>query len=134
MNEANSQDRRKYIRAKLHVEVLCFKTPADRQRGAGVLSFYSRDLSAGGVFLETALPLDVGTQIYLKFNLPHTKKIITTQARVINTKGKVVRVKEKNAEEGDTPGMGVEFEHLGFEDQQLIDSFVHEIAQDEEPA
>jgi uncharacterized protein (TIGR02266 family) len=124
MDNLPFKERRKYQRILIDTEILCFKSPEDRKRGTGVLYFFSKDISVGGIFLKTAIHLEAGSVVYLKFSLPGLSKTITTQARVINVKGKVVRVNKDDSE--NVPGMGVEFQHMGFEDKKLIEAFVKE--------
>ncbi len=80
--------------------------------------YYSRDLSVGGIFLETQEPFPVGTEVKLEFPLPEVSD------RLI-VKGKVVRVVE-HAEEGPGPypGMGVEFVEMNEEANAQIADFV----------
>ena len=54
-----------------------------------------KDISAGGLFINTPLPLNVGTRIALCFNVPKCRTLV---------EGRIVR-KEKG-------GMGVHFQNI----------------------
>jgi type IV pilus assembly protein PilZ len=115
MDDLEFKEKRKYPRAPIVTEIFCSDLPEDKRRGQGMLCFYSRDISVGGIFLETSLPIEIGSMVYLRFTMPDSFKPILTQARITRTS------------EGDPdlePGMGIEFEHLSFADKKLIDSYV----------
>lgn len=47
-----------------------------------ILTDFPRDISSGGMFIETSAPLSVGQQITLTFTPPHQKKPIRVTAEV----------------------------------------------------
>jgi type IV pilus assembly protein PilZ len=77
---------------------------------------YATNLSAGGIFIRTDDPREVGTMLYLQFFLKDGKKLIEGLGRVVHsippgTGDKVA-------------GMGIEFVSLDEESQRLIDSVI----------
>jgi len=83
---------------------------------------YAINLSRGGMFIKTARPLPVGTEINLRFSIPGKKE-------VIETKGKVVRVVKPDDPRGYPSGMGIEFQRLTERDIELINSLWEEEAE-----
>lgn len=78
---------------------------------------YARDISEGGVFVETEDPLPLGSRIHLKISLVHQELMY------IDALGEVVHFTEKN---GAAPakGMGVRFIEINPESKQFIREFV----------
>jgi type IV pilus assembly protein PilZ len=78
---------------------------------------YSKDLSQGGIFIQTDKPLKINDVIELKFSLPDI-------AKVFNVKGEV---KWTNTEEGEglMKGMGIEFKDMSAEDRKMLQEYVH---------
>lgn len=116
MNKSASEEKRKHPRAPIRTEITCYKTPDEIQRGTGMIIFFSRDISVGGIFIDTSISLDIRSTIYLKFQLPNSPRNIIAQ-------GKVVRINK-----GDTPeqmnGIGIEFEYLDSDDRKSIADYV----------
>ena len=111
------QERRKYFRIKLITKVAMLRE--DRFH-----YFYSRDLSAGGIFLETDTPYPIGSTLEMEIPLPE----ITDK---IHLKGKVVRVVNiEERQKGNTPGMGIQFVDLdNWTKAMLADFIAREMAQ-----
>ena len=65
--------------------------------------------------METNVPFKIGDTLHLKFKLPK----MDTSLRIV---GKVVRTNEKSADL--LPGIGIEFEHLSYEDKRVIEGYV----------
>ena len=107
-------EKRKFPRAPLIVEILSSELPENERRSKGLLCFYSRNVSAGGIFLETAVPLKIGSIIYLRFELPGSDRPIITQAKVVRT----------SDDPDEVPGMGIEFQHLGYYESKAIEEYV----------
>ncbi|MEE8409831.1 MAG: TIGR02266 family protein [Myxococcota bacterium] len=72
------------------------------------------NLSAGGMFVRTTEPHEIGSMVYLQFRLADGEKIIEGLGEVVhvNPPGHAV------------PGMGVEFVNLDQESRRLIDQIV----------
>jgi uncharacterized protein (TIGR02266 family) len=70
---------------------------------------YVTNVSGGGVFVRSATPLPIGTEITLKF------AVVLDQIETIEGTGVVVRV------EKDPPGMGVVFKELDAYSKELVE-------------
>ena len=80
-----------------------------------IFSEFTRDINEGGLFIETANPKPVGTEVALYFDLP-------SEGGGIETTGRVVRT---TVGDGEGPrGMGVEFDELTGADRVKIDRLV----------
>lgn len=75
-------------------------------------SDYITDISGGGLFIQTQVPLPVGTDIELKIAFPSIPKLI-------EARGVVVRISE-HAVDNKPPGMGIKFVGLKDEDARFI--------------
>jgi uncharacterized protein (TIGR02266 family) len=67
------------------------------------------DLGRGGLFLRTALPMDLGVPVRVTLHLPGEGTVVAD--------GKVVRAVAQQT--GDRPGLGVRFERLPEGDDSL---------------
>jgi len=74
-----------------------------------------RNLSAGGVFVQTETPLDAGSIVSLQLALPVDDEIMGIQGRV-----KWIQ----QASSTTAPGMGIEFTSISPEHQQKIVNFI----------
>jgi len=90
-------NRRKHSRAPLATQVYC--------RECMSLAF-ARDVSLGGMFIETRNPLPVGSQVSLRFHLNDGGPIVMTAAEIKYSVQKL--------------GMGVEFVELSPADRKRI--------------
>lgn len=70
---------------------------------------FSRDLCEGGMFIETRQPLEVGSQLHVRFNLEDQGPIVVASAKVCYVVQKL--------------GMGVEFVELVPDDRTRIRRF-----------
>jgi type IV pilus assembly protein PilZ len=79
---------------------------------------FCKDLSSGGVFIQTKAPLSQGSDIELTFTIPDSKE-------TLNTKGKVIWVQTfvENREDLQ-PGMGVQFDAFSEDQRVLLNKFV----------
>jgi len=80
---------------------------------------YARNLSLGGIFIETESPLHVGCPLQLSFALPGYDGIIQSEARVVRSV-----TQEEAVRQGERPGMAVQFEDLPEETKAIIDTLV----------
>jgi c-di-GMP-binding flagellar brake protein YcgR len=94
-------NRRKYPRASLATQIQCEESMS--------LAF-ARDISLGGLFIETDQPMPVGSRITLRFNLDENDPIIVTSAEVTYQVGRM--------------GVGVQFIDLSPEYQSRIGNYV----------
>ncbi len=79
--------------------------------GDGLFYVWSEDISIGGIFLESAIPVKVGTMLYLSFALPKHK-------RPIHITGEVVRI-------AGSLGMGIRFVGLSVIARKRLEQFIH---------
>jgi c-di-GMP-binding flagellar brake protein YcgR len=98
--EHKKGDRRKFPRVRLATQVEC---------EAAVMLTYSRDVSQGGMFVESTTPLPTGSILTLRFNLDNqvsvaAKSVVTYQVRKF--------------------GMGVQFLELAPEHRKSIEDYV----------
>ena len=74
-----------------------------------------RNLSAGGVFVQTETPLDVGSIVSMQLALPVDDEIMDIQGRVMWL---------QQASKTTAPGMGLEFTSISPKHQQKIINFI----------
>lgn len=87
---------------------------------------YARNLSLGGIFVETRQPLEVGTELQLSFGLPGLPQPVGTRAKVVR-----VITPEIADRFGMRPGMAMQFRDLPDEAKQIIDRLVMELMEAE---
>src|SRR5262249_22645995 len=81
---------------------------------------YSVDVSRGGIFIRTKEPLPVGTQLKFEFQLSDAQPLISGE-------GTVVWIREHDpTRTGVAPGMGVRFDKLALQSQQVLDKILTE--------
>src|SRR5262245_45433939 len=81
---------------------------------------YSVDVSRGGIFIRTKEPLPVGTQLKFEFQLQDAQPLISGE-------GTVVWIREHDpTRTGVAPGMGVRFDRLALQSQQVLDRILAE--------
>jgi len=79
---------------------------------------FCRDLSSGGVFIQTKKPLNQGSTVELTFTIPDSKE-------TLNTKGSVIWVQKSIENRADlAAGMGVQFDAFSEVQKVLLDKFV----------
>jgi len=101
-------DRRRHPRFDVELEI-------SYQHLDDFLFDYAINLSRGGMFIRTARPIELGTEIKIRFSIPGRKE-------KIETTGKVVRAVRADDPHGPAPGMGIEFKALGEKDIELINA------------
>ncbi len=107
----SGEERRRSARADLIVRI-------DYATVDEIFSEFTRDINEGGLFIETEKPRPAGTEVTMHFNLPGS-----TQA--LQTVGRVIRV--CSGDEGQVPGMGIEFDELTLEDRQKINAMIRSL-------
>ena len=86
-----------------------------------ILSGFSVDLSAGGLFLQTEYPLAINDKMNLIFSLPDHEKSVSCDARV----AWVNKDRDSDAKNNDYPsGVGLQFTDLSLEDVTAISGFI----------
>jgi type IV pilus assembly protein PilZ len=112
MQETNVLEKRLHSRHALRTQVIF-----EDESGEGFIYFYSTDISLGGVFLESDIPLKIGTRVFLSFALRDGE-------RPIRSIGRVVRIERETAESLYAVGMGVQFVDLPDSSKELIEVYV----------
>lgn len=84
-----------------------------------LLSEFSVDLSAGGLYVQTDFPLNVDESLTLRLSLPGQQNMISCHARVAWVNPKVNPRKPELP-----PGMGIQFVNLSLEDMKSIRRFL----------
>jgi len=105
----NHTGRREHRRVRLALEV------SYRSMGSFLVS-YSVDISQGGLFIETAMPKELGTEMELWLAIPGAEQ-------EVRLKGTVVWIR-REAQGDQPPGMGVKFKQVEVDCGQLIDQLV----------
>ena len=109
------KEKRKFERVPLKVQVFV----RDKEYN-GTIYFYSSNISKKGMFLESELLLDEGTEFVFEFTLPSSPKFI-------RTKGKVVWVTRPGAvgvDINNPPGMGIEFVEISPDNEREVEAFI----------
>jgi|YNPNPStandDraft_1061719.scaffolds.fasta_scaffold91311_2 uncharacterized protein (TIGR02266 family) len=106
------KERRKELRSPLRVVRMKVETNQD------VFFGYANNISAGGLFISTVNPRDIGERFKLKFKLPGTTKEIVVTAEV-------VWKRTYSQSEEYEPGMGIKFVEISEEDAEAIRRFVN---------
>jgi len=55
--------------------------------GDGLFYVWSQDFSEGGIFLASAIPIRIGTLLYLSFSLPGHRRAIRVTGEVVRLAG-----------------------------------------------
>lgn len=87
------------------------------ESGEGFIYFYSTDVSLGGIFLESDIPLKLGTKVFLSFTLGEGERPLRATARV-------VRVERDPSDILPVIGMGVQFVDFPEEVKQKIQEYI----------
>ncbi|MDO8461805.1 MAG: PilZ domain-containing protein [Deltaproteobacteria bacterium] len=105
-------EKRLYPRRRLRSRVVF-----EDEWGEGFIYFYSTDVSLGGIFLESDVPLKQGTKVFLSFKLGDAENPIRATAQV-------VRLAKESADAITIFGMGVQFLDLSTEAKEAIADYL----------
>ena len=105
-------EKRLYPRKTLRTMVIF-----EDESGEGFIYFYSTDTSIGGLFLESDIPLKIGTRVFLSFRLGESGPLIKTV-------GQVVRVERESGGSLPVIGMGVQFVDLPDAERRLVQEYI----------
>lgn len=110
-------EKRKFVRKYANIKF----SIADEIVEASV-HFDTRDISLGGVFIESDLLLDIGEEIELRFPSPvNPQQSFTIKGRIART------IKSRNPYDRDSvPGMGVEFIDLDEKKKRALLSLMNQ--------
>lgn len=117
--ENKKEDKRHSPRAPVSIRI-------DYSTVDQILWDFARNINEGGLFVESNNPLEVGTQVQLKFYLPDLES-------PIETIGEVLWVGDSSSNKnGNTPspgkkGMGIVFKELNKENKAAINLLVKEL-------
>ncbi len=106
---ANPAERRLHPRQSLRTAVVF-----EDEFGDGLFYVYSENISLGGIFLASSVPLRIGTLLFLSFHLPRYK-------RPVRVTGEVVRVVRP---ESGGEGVGVRFVDVPAKVLKKLEEFV----------
>ena len=109
---ASGSEKRVYQRKTLRAQVVFLDESQEE-----FIYFYSTDLSLGGIFLESDIPLKTGTKVSLSFSLPYGDSRIRAEALV-------VRNEKRSVDSDSIVGVGVQFTHLPEKEKKLIEDFI----------
>jgi type IV pilus assembly protein PilZ len=88
--------------------------------GNTLIQSYLGNIGVGGVFIPTDHPMDSGTRLHVKINLPNGEKVLEVNCEVV-----WIRKKEISTPSGKFPsGMGVKFLNLSTEDKKKIERII----------
>jgi c-di-GMP-binding flagellar brake protein YcgR len=96
------EENRKFPRAPLAVQV---------QHPGGMAIGFSRDISIGGMFIETSEKFDPNSSVGLRFHVDDSGQIVIATAEIRYIIQKL--------------GMGVEFSEMSPEDRERIESYIN---------
>lgn len=112
MTEKWGMEKRVFVRKILRTKVVF-----EDETGEGFIYFYSTDVSLGGLFLESDIPLKLGTQVFLSFTLGERGPLIRATARV-------VRLEKGTQASLPIVGMGTQFADLSSDAREAIQAYV----------
>ena len=113
--ENHPNERRKHLRVPTRILI--------KYRNADeFFTDYIQNISRGGIFVPTHDPLPEDTHLEIAFALPNCDRLIVTQGTVVRS------IRQASDRHVGTSGMGIQFDALSEEDQQLIDAYVNNIA------
>lgn len=99
------QERRIFPRKNFKTQIVF-----EDEYGDGIFYLYSTDISLGGIFLETDVPLKMGSLMFLSLIIPEHK-------RPLHLTGEVVRIIEM----GENAKSGIGIRWMGMNERTLSD-------------
>lgn len=109
-------NKRLHVRKKWRTKIVL-----ENEFGEGLVYFYSRDISLGGLFLDNPPPLKLGAHLFLSFVLPGKK-------RPLHLVGEVVRFVERDLVKKEIlhAGAGVRFVDVDPKTRSQIADFIQQ--------
>lgn len=105
------------IERRLHPrKTLRTRVVLEDEFGEGFIYLYTTDVSLGGLFVESEIPLKVGTKMFLSFSLGD-------ESSLIRTTGEVVRLEKLAATYPGVSGLGLRFLDLDESDRKAIEKY-----------
>ena len=102
-----------FPRKELRIQVVL-----EDEFGEGFIYFYTTDVSLGGLFIESEIPLKIGTRVFLSFRLSGTGPMIRTTGEVVRLERLLARVYTGIS------GMGIHFVDLEKAHREAIQDYV----------
>ncbi len=90
--------------------------------GSSFYTGFTKNISAGGLFIACARPMPVGTRFRVAFSLPGSERIYEANCEV-----RWLRSLQTAAQSGMPAGMGVRFLDLSPEDAKAIDAYIEQV-------
>lgn len=107
-----TRDNRSALRVEIRITVVLKDTTFD-----GAMYFYSTNISANGVFVESNLFLQEGVIVKLQFLLPDAPS-------TVEAIGRVTRVEDRSEPHANiVPGLGIEFLEMSAEHRAILENF-----------
>ena len=97
-------------------------TPVEIRWGTEMLRAVGRDLSRGGMFVETDCTIPDGTEVQLEFRLPETPDVLRPSAEVIHSR------------QGPERGLALRFLALDRASAERVDNYLHERGVEQQPS
>ncbi len=109
---------KKSVEKRIHPrKTLRTKVIFEDETGEGFIYFYSTDVSRGGIFLESDIPLKQGTRAFLSFTLGEGSPPLRVTAQV-------VRIEKQSDNSLPVIGMGIQFVDLPESVQKALQDFI----------
>jgi uncharacterized protein (TIGR02266 family) len=105
------RERRRAKRVPVEIQIQ-YETPD------GFFQDYMRNLSLGGIFIETPKPLPMNTKLKVQFSLPDMSSPIVAEGVVVHT----LRVGQP--ENPSVSGMGIRFSELEPSSKEMLESYL----------
>ncbi|MFI5303184.1 MAG: PilZ domain-containing protein [Nitrospiria bacterium] len=113
--ESKKGTKRKHLRTSMAVKIK-YQSPSGPWKES-----ITGTLGTGGLFIETPVPLDKGSEIALELLLPDSPP------QTVKTKGRVVWTRSQFEKVLHFPGMGVEFNNLSLSEKDSIERLIKTI-------
>lgn len=115
-SKPDQDNRRRFPRAGLKVKTLLSEGAGKTKSFEATL--HSRDISVGGVFLESTFGLKLGQKLNVEFKVP-------PKDRMVQARGTVVRVESAQGQRRGAPGFAIRFdEYVGSSRVALANYFL----------
>jgi type IV pilus assembly protein PilZ len=107
----NAKEKRKHHRKPVHIRI---KYKILNQ----FFEDYIKNISLGGIFVETPDPLPVRTRLKVEFSLPEMEPPIETEGIVVHT------IRQSGKPNAPISGMGIKFSDLNEESRRRLEAYI----------
>jgi uncharacterized protein (TIGR02266 family) len=108
----NNPEKRAHPRVPMMVKVVDQKT-------GKVRDYFSREISCGGIFIESQNPYEAGNKVTLEFQVPGTESRLKVSAEVVHV--------TSEGEKGGFSGFGLRFLDLDGYSEKTIADYVEKL-------